>query len=396
MTDTITFAILSLPELPMSKKTFTVLPTFFLGVSAVFLTVFQWNTSHGIVFGETTEAIATITPTETPSVTPFETVLPTQTPSATPSVTPPASPTSTASAIGNVSTTNPLSGALLFNDPDTNSANKQVQEWQSSRPADAAMIKKIADQPKAIWMGGWNSNIQGDTQNIMNKAGQAGAVPVFIAYNIPNRDCGSYSAGGSGNAQAYRDWINGMATGIGSSHAVVVLEPDALAHDCLQGDQKTERYELLKYAIQKLKSLGNTAVYLDAGHAAWVEAGQMSQRLRDAGIESTDGFALNVSNFETTDSSIAYGQQISGQVNGKHFIIDTSRNGNGPSPDKQWCNPAGRALGDKPTTSTNNSLVDGLLWLKYPGQSDGNCNGAPNAGEWHPEYALELAKNAKW
>lgn len=359
----------------MHKNKFTILATFFTGVSVLFLTIFHWNTFNGIVLGETTtEAIPTIVSTGTPS----------------------AAPTNPTSAVEGVASANPLAGAVLYNDQDTNSANKQVQAWQSSRPDDAAMIKKIADQPKAIWMGGWNSNIQGDTQNIINKAQQTGAVPVFIAYNVPGRDCGSYSAGGTSNAQAYRDWIDGMASGIGNSRTVVVLEPDALAHDCLQGDKKTERYDLLKYAIQKFKSLGSTAVYLDAGHSAWVDAGQMSQRLNDAGIASADGFALNVSNFETTDASIAYGQQISGQVNGKHFIIDTSRNGNGPSPDKQWCNPAGRALGEKPTTSTNNPLIDGMLWLKYPGQSDGNCNGAPNAGEWHPEYALELAKNAKW
>jgi endoglucanase len=39
-------------------------------------------------------------------------------------------------------------------------------------------------------------------------------------------------------------------------------------------------------------------------------------------------------------------------VGGKHFIIDTSRNGLGPAPDGSWCNPPGRALGPKPTADT--------------------------------------------
>jgi endoglucanase len=291
---------------------------------------------------------------------------------------------------------NPLSGAVLFNNPDTNSAAKQVQEWQSSRPADAQMIKKIADQPKAAWMGNWNPNILVDTNAIESKAQNANAVPVFIAYNIPGRDCGSYSAGGSGSAQAYKDWINGMATGIGNSPAVVVLEPDSLSQDCLQGDAKQERYDLLKYAVKQLKSLGKTAVYIDAGHSNWVAANDMAARLKNAGIESADGFAVNVSNFQTTEASISYGQQISSQIGGKHFIVDTARNGNGPAPDSAWCNPAGRALGEKPTTSTGNANIDAYLWLKYPGESDGTCNGGPSAGQWFADYALGLAQRAKW
>jgi endoglucanase len=295
-----------------------------------------------------------------------------------------------------VSTGNPLAGAVLFNDQDSNPAAKQVQDWQSSRPADAQTMKKIADQPKASWLGNWTTNIQSDTQNKVTKAAAINTVPVFIAYNIPGRDCGNYSAGGAGNAQAYKDWINGMAAGIGTKRAVVVIEPDALAQDCLQGAQLQERYDLLKYAVQKLKTNTQTAVYLDAGHSNWVAANTMADRLKNAGIQNADGFAVNVSNFQTNTDSINYGQQISSQVGGKHFIVDTARNGNGPTSDNAWCNPSGRALGAKPTTATGNAIVDAFLWLKYPGESDGSCNGGPAAGQWYPDYALGLAQRASW
>jgi len=64
-----------------------------------------------------------------------------------------------------------------------------------------------------------------------------------------------------------------------------------------------------------------------------------------------------------------------------HFVIDTSRNGVGPwqfptgtYPDAQdWCNPPGRGLGPRPTANTGNSLVDAYLWIKIPGESDGQC-----------------------
>lgn len=294
------------------------------------------------------------------------------------------------------STGNPLSGMPFFNDLDANPALQQEQQWQSSRPAEASEMAKIANQPKAIWMGSWNSNIQTDVQNIVAKAnGQS--IPVFVAYNIPGRDCGSYSAGGSGSLQAYESWIASFAQGIGSHRAAVILEPDALAQiTCLSGNDQSQRYQMLSYAVQTFKALGHTAVYLDAGNAAWIGASDMASRLKQAGIDQADGFALNVSNFITSSASISYGQQLSGLVGGKHFVIDTSRNGNGPAPDNTWCNPDGRALGEKPTTQTGNPLVDAYLWIKYPGESDGSCNGAPSAGVWYPDYALGLAQRASW
>ena len=37
--------------------------------------------------------------------------------------------------------------------------------------------------------------------------------------------------------------------------------------------------------------------------------------------------------------------ELAGLVGGKHFIVDTSRNGLGQTPDSQWCNPSRGALG---------------------------------------------------
>jgi len=109
-------------------------------------------------------------------------------------------------------------------------------------------------------------------------------------------------------------------------------------------------------------------------------------------VAAADGFSLNVSNFYTTTDSTTYGTALSSKINNKHFVIDTSRNGNGSNGD--WCNPSGRALGQFPTVSTGNSLIDAYLWLKTPGESDGSCNGGPSAGTWWTDYALGLGKNA--
>ncbi|MEO9119524.1 MAG: glycoside hydrolase family 6 protein, partial [Solirubrobacteraceae bacterium] len=58
--------------------------------------------------------------------------------------------------------------------------------------------------------------------------------------------------------------------------------------------------------------------------------------------------------------------------------------------------PPGRALGTAPTTNTGDPLVDALLWIKSPGESDGACHpGDPPAGEWWPAHALALARAAR-
>ena len=122
----------------------------------------------------------------------------------------------------------------------------------------------------------------------------------------------------------------------------------------------------------------------------------MANRLSKANVSVARGFSLNVSNFERTSNSIDYGKDLASRVGNKHFIIDTARNGLGPSPDNQWCNPPGRALGEKPGAATADPLVDAYLWVKPPGESDGSCNGGPSAGQWWPEYALGLAQRATY
>jgi endoglucanase len=93
-----------------------------------------------------------------------------------------------------------------------------------------------------------------------------------------------------------------------------------------------------------------------------------------------------------------------------------------------WCNPPGSGLGPRPTTDTGVPLLDAYLWVKTPGQSDGQCDAAggvrawdysvytqpgwpadaagqslfdplwgiddPTAGAWFPQQALQLAQLA--
>jgi len=232
------------------------------------------------------------------------------------------------------------------------------------------------------------------------------------------------------------------------------------------GATPQERYRALNGAVDRLTAHRATKVYLDGTHSAWLGVGDIAQRLVKAGVQHARGFFLNVSNFQTTSRQLKYGTWISeciayattvgdeagrtarfkacgsqyypadpndestwyktdqwyaanlaGAVPKTHFVVDTSRNGKGPwagPPNypagldpEVWCNPPGRGLGLRPTTHTGNRLADALLWIKTPGQSDGECHRGtpgptdpvrgmvdPPAGAWFPQMAIELVRNA--
>jgi len=309
------------------------------------------------------------------------------------SATASATNTNTSTPATTLAIANPLAGKKIYFDSN-NSAAQTINSIKSYDASDANLLQKIATQPEAIWLGSWLSDSDTVTtiKNALAAAKSQGAIANFVLYNIPQRDCGSFSAGGANNPAGYQSWINTVTGAIGSNQAITILEPDALADaSCLSTSDQATRISLIAGAVKTLKTDSGDYVYIDAGHPNWIASTTMSTLLKQAGIAQADGFSLNVSNYETTADDISYGTDISSQTGGKHFIIDTSRNGNGS--DGEWCNANGSALGSNPTTSTGQSLVDAFLWVKHPGESDGNCNGGPSAGTWWTDYAVALAKN---
>jgi endoglucanase len=258
-------------------------------------------------------------------------------------------------------------------------------------------MDKIASQPQADWFGDWSGDVRSAVASRVSTIATAGALPVLVAYNIPIRDCQGYSGGGASSPSAYKDWIRSFAAGIGSRRAIVVLEPDALAGmGCLSAADQSTRLSLLSDAVSVLAGYPGIKTYIDAGHSRWQAASVIAGRLKSAGVARAAGFSLNISNFLPTSEERGYGDQVSALVGGKHFLVDTSRNGLGPSADGQWCNPPGRALGDRPTSATGDPLADAWFWIKRPGESDGTCNGGPAAGQWWADYALGLAQRAAY
>nr|WP_236673620.1 glycoside hydrolase family 6 protein [Comamonas sp. JC664] len=282
----------------------------------------------------------------------------------------------------------------FYIDPNSNPAN-----WVRANSGDsrAARIQaSIANNMTARWFAAWSGNITTAVSSFVAAADAVDKLPVLVAYNIPGRDCGSHSGGGAGTPEAYRTWISAFASAIGNRPAVVIIEPDAVAQlDCLANDaERQTRISLIRYATEQLRDRApNTWAYLDAGNALWINADTMAQRLENMGVRNVRGFALNVSNFYTTAQSATYAGNVNASLSSRYgytkpFVVDTSRNGNGSN--GEWCNPAGRRIG-----TTNQVGVGGAemtLWIKVPGDSDGQCGVAPNtpAGTFMPDVALRM------
>ncbi len=294
-----------------------------------------------------------------------------------------------------------LVGTRLYVDPDSAPARQVALLRQAGQAESAERLRsRIAAQPVARWFTGEADDPFLRARALSTAAAARGEAPVITVYNLPERDCGLFSAGGAADDDAYLRYVGALAAGLGDRPAVVVLEPDAVPQSLVGCSRPVERTQrLLQQAVDVLGRQAGTRVYLDAGNASWIDdVPALARALQAGGVGSAAGFALNVSNFATTEQSADYGRRLSDQLDGAHFVIDTSRNGAGPPPTAgegggahPWCNPPGRRLGTPPTTSPGIARVDALLWVKTPGDSDGACTpGAPAAGQWWPQLADDL------
>ncbi|MFC6152544.1 glycoside hydrolase family 6 protein [Nocardioides yefusunii] len=258
-------------------------------------------------------------------------------------------------------------------------------------------LNRLAATPQARWFTDRTAPVNQTTaltRSYVLAAKRSRRTPVLTLYAIPGRDCGLWSAGGY-ESTTYKRWIRAVAKGLKGTRPMVVLEPDAVASlgDCAgQGD----RAALLRYAAKKLTAAG-AWVYLDAGHSGWHTPAEAARRLKLAGVKHARGFVTNVSNHRATASERAFGRAVRAQLKkrgipGKRFVIDTSRNGVGPDAANTWCNNTSAKVGPRPRVINGRKGLDAYLWIKRPGESDGWCNGGPEAGQWWEWAALNLMR----
>ncbi|WP_307220511.1 glycoside hydrolase family 6 protein [Microbacterium sp. SORGH_AS_0888] len=255
----------------------------------------------------------------------------------------------------------------------------------------------LAAQPTAYWLTPEIDpigEVGGRVLTLAQEAREQKASLAVVVYGLPERDCSAeHSAGGLDDAD-YTTWTTQIGQALSSIkdvRKIVVLEPDslALAPECGNIDARAAQ---LHDAVGRLSGI-DTWIYLDGGHSNWRSASDMAALIQKVGVlDTVRGFALNVSNFNSTADEFAYAHDVARALGGGHALIDTSRNGAGPD-GSVWCNPPDRLVGDRGGTF-GDDVVDTNLWIKPPGESDGECNGGPAAGDWWPPASVELTRNA--
>jgi endoglucanase len=348
--------------------------------------------------------------------------------------------------------------------PNAGALQQIKQLRQQHDRADARLLQRLVNTPQAVWFTkGTPRQVRDQVRDTMEAAKDQRAVPVLVAYDIPGRDCAQFSAGGALDRASYLAWIDGFASGIGHGTAVVILEPDSLGllpSSC--GGPKpgypftdVDRLAELNGAVSRLEMQPNVSVYLDGTHSAWLAVGDAASRLVQGGVQQAQGFYVNVSNYQLTPNLAQYATWVSDciafandpeqggwrlghysfcssqyfpvvlspfspwgstaaaanawyaanmgtAVATTHFVIDTSRNGQGPNsmstfanpPFNQpaavvstlqsgnWCNPPGSGVGLRPAAKTGTPLLDAYVWVKIPGESDGQCDAAGGPRAW--------------
>jgi len=346
---------------------------------------------------------------------------------------------------------NPWSGATTFLVPEyvaeVQAAVANITD--SSLAAKAAILEQT---PVFFWM-----DVAAKVPTLaqyLASASAAGGTQVVqaVIYDLPDRDCAAESSAGEftiadNGAALYKEYIGNISaavTAYPNVRVVFVVEPDGLANlvtnlsveKCANAASTYE--ELVSYAISTLQQ-DNVWLYLDAGHSGWLgwpanltPAAQLfSQILGNATAGSTiRGFATDVSNYNllrgpedpAQSPNPNYDEELYIEALAPvltslnvpaHFIVDQSRSGQADlrTAEGDWCNVLGAGLGQQPTTNTGNTLIDALVWVKPPGESDGTSNSsaarydthcgqsdaaqpAPEAGTWFQSYFETLVSKA--
>jgi len=282
---------------------------------------------------------------------------------------------------------------------DLSKATDAATRAADGSPEQAA-ARYLSEQPTAVWLTPEGDPVDVVGERIAGLAAEArdqSARVAVVVYGLPERDCGGHSAGGL-EGDAYLEWTRAIGDALreaADTSPIVILEPDslALAPECGNVD---ERVEQLSAAVEALAA-ESTWIYVDGGHSNWLAPAEMADLIdrvdrasRGDGGRGIRGFVTNVSNFEATDDEVDYAHDVASRLDDLHAIIDTGRNGAGSN--GEWCNPPGRLVGE-PGGTIGDDVVDTNLWVKPPGESDGDCNGGPAAGQWWPEAAVELTRD---
>jgi len=298
----------------------------------------------------------------------------------------------------------------------------------------------------------------------------------IMVYDLPGRDCAALASNGeipattAGLTDYETNYINPIANilqqfATSNIRVVAIIEPDSLPNAVTNTNMSScataaPLYEQgIEYALNKLHAISNVYNYLDIAHSAWLGwPSNMNNtpavyntvvKATTAGYASIDGFISDTANYTPTqeplltnptlsvggtqiDSVLFYSfnptfDELTYDTNmyntlmsagfpaTKKFLIDTSRNGWGPTHpttitnasdattyvndnkiDKRpfrgdWCNQNNAGIGARPTDQPfgSSSPILAFVWIKPPGESDGDYPTATHThGDPHCDPSL--------
>jgi hypothetical protein len=207
--------------------------------------------------------------------------------------------------------------------------------YSSSTGADRVQLAKIALKPRVFWFA--DNSTPAAATNLIHQRIQEyqhgnpnGFAELAIFGLYPNGESHKNDVFTTAMQNTYKSWISHVATGIGTSKAIIVLEPDlAVAYT---GWNPSVRFSLAAYAARVLSKLPNVQIYLDASDADWLPATKAVSMLIHSGIRNVRGFALGATHYSSTRGNLVYGAQLvhllaNAGIPGKHFVVDTADNG---------------------------------------------------------------------
>ena len=292
-----------------------------------------------------------------------------------------------------------------------------------------------------------------------------------VIYDLPGRDCAALASNGeipatsAGLTQYESQYIDPITSILAmpkysNLRIVAIIEPDSLPNVVTNQSLSacstaTPFYEQgIEYALNKLHAIPNVYNYMDIAHSAWLGwPSNMSAtpavyntvvNATTAKYASIDGFISDTANYTPTqeplltnptlsvggqpvdsatfyqfnptfdelsyDTAMYQTLQNAGFPASKKFLIDTSRNGWGPTHpttitqasdvntyvadnkiDKRpfrgdWCNQNNAGIGARPADQPfgASSPIEAFVWIKPPGESDGDYpSGSHTHGDPH-------------
>jgi endoglucanase len=268
-------------------------------------------------------------------------------------------------------------------------------------------LLRIANTAQARWVGSWENDtrVAGLARDVYRKAADSGRIGLIAYQGMRDYPCERAASDPSLEA-AYQARTAAVVQDLPESgaRAWIILEPALLQTlDACAGDP---RGVWLEDAAAALAASG-AVVYLDATGLADRDAAEAARIVAKLNLDAVSGFSLNAGQHRPNAEQFAWGADFIAALDalgvdvgaargqgdpgepGLGIIIDTSRNG--VALEGEQCNAADAGIGAPPRL-VGKGVLDALVWIKRPGESDGSCNGGFAVGQFDQAKALELAR----